>query len=30
MSASLTRKKSHQLSKVSKKVNGMEISAIEI
>ena len=30
MNASLKKKKSHQLSKVIKKVNGIEISAIEI
>ena len=30
MNASLKKKKSHQLSKVIKKVNGIEIRAIEI
>ena len=30
MNASLKKKKSDQLSKVIKKVNGIEISAIEI
>jgi len=30
MNASLTRKNSNQLSKVIRKVNGIDISAIEI